>query len=211
MLQSFVLGHVVYSFCAPIALAEAMRPAIAHRPWLGRRGIAVATALWLLVAAPSSPTRDDRAPRRSPELAVTLVAVAALVVPPSRRPRRAPIANERRGSHHARRSFVAASVHAIAPETWIGVAIAALVAAASGWLLARAARGRDWGLDHVAAVATGALLSRGVLAFFYYPVVGETPAGTKYAHNVVMLLIVAAAGAYAIRRAQRGVAVQPCG
>jgi catechol 2,3-dioxygenase-like lactoylglutathione lyase family enzyme len=37
----------------------------------------------------------------------------------------------------------------------------------------------------------------------YYPLVGETSAERKYAHNVVMLLIVAAAGAYAIRRARR--------
>ena len=26
MLQNFVLGHVIFSFCAPIALAEAVRP-----------------------------------------------------------------------------------------------------------------------------------------------------------------------------------------
>lgn len=71
----------------------------------------------------------------------------------------------------------------------------------SGWLLARAARGRDWGLTHVAAVATGVLVSRGALAFLYYPLVGETSAERKYAHNVVMLLVVVAAGAYAIRRA----------
>ena len=64
------------------------------------------------------------------------------------------------------------------------------------------AHGRDWGLTHAAAVATGVLLSRGALAFLYYPVVGETSAGQKYAHNVVMLLIVAVAGAYAIRRAR---------
>ena len=51
MLQNFVLGHVIYSFCAPIAVAEAMRPAIAQRSWLGRRGITFATALWLAVAA----------------------------------------------------------------------------------------------------------------------------------------------------------------
>ena len=93
-----------------------------------------------------------------------------------------------------------ASALALVPETWLGVAIAAVVVVASGWLLARAARGRDWGLAHIAAVATGALASRGTLAFLYYPLVGETPAAQKYAHNVVMLLVVAAAGAYAIRR-----------
>jgi drug/metabolite transporter (DMT)-like permease len=94
-------------------------------------------------------------------------------------------------------------------ETWLGLGLAALVVVASGWLLARAARGPDWGVAHVAAVATGVLLSRGALAFLYYPVVGETSAERKYAHNVVMLLIVAAAGAYAIRRARSSRSVAP--
>ena len=40
--QNYLVGHVLFSFCAPIALAEAMRPAIADRPWLGRPGIVLA-------------------------------------------------------------------------------------------------------------------------------------------------------------------------
>ena len=97
-------------------------------------------------------------------------------------------------------SFLAASALAVVPETWLGVAMAAVVVVVSGWALARAARGRAWGLAHTAAVATGALASRGALAFLYYPLVGETSAAQKYGHNVVMLLVVAAAGACAIRR-----------
>ncbi len=64
-----------------------------------------------------------------------------------------------------------------------------LVAVAAGAALGR--------LRHAAALATGALLSRGVLAFTYFPVVGENAAVAKYAHNVVMLAIVAAAGFFA--------------
>lgn len=205
MLQSFVLGHVIYSFCAPIALAEAMRPGLAHRSWLNRRGIAVVTASWLLVAALIfADALGSEAHATLPELAVTLAVVAAMVagafrVGRTRRPAREQAPRVRTALVV---SFVAASAHAAAMETWLGVAVAALVVVASGWLLARAARGRGWGLAHVAAVATGVLLSRGALAFLYYPVVGETSAGRKYTHNVVMLLIVAAAGAYAIRRAR---------
>ncbi len=45
--QSFVAGHVLFSFCAPVAIAEALRPEIAYRPWLGRLGVVVAVGAWL--------------------------------------------------------------------------------------------------------------------------------------------------------------------
>jgi hypothetical protein len=211
MLQNFVLGHVIYSFCAPLALAEAMRPGIAHRPWLGRRGIAVAVGLWLLVAAAIlADTLSSESHAALSEVAATVAVIAALLAAALRVGRVARPALDRtpRIRTTLAVSFVAASAIAAVPETWVGVALATLVAVASGCLLARAARGRDWGLAHIAAVATGALLSRGALAFLYYPVVGETSAGRKYAHNVAMLLIVAAAGAYAIRRGRSQPAVR---
>jgi hypothetical protein len=49
--QTFVVGHVLYSYCAPIAIVEALRPRHAHEPWLGRRGLAVVVLLYLAVAA----------------------------------------------------------------------------------------------------------------------------------------------------------------
>jgi hypothetical protein len=204
MLQNFVLGHVVYSFCAPLALAEAMRPRIAQRSWLGWRGIAVAIASWLLVASLIfADALGSKAHATLPEVAATLAVVAVLVAFALRvgrvpRPRREHTARVRTTFVV---SFLAACAHAVVTETWLGVSVAAIVVVMSGWLLARAARGRDWGLAHVAAVAAGVLVSRGALAFLYYPLVGETSAERKYAHNVVMLLVVAAAGAYAIRRA----------
>lgn len=51
MLHAFVMGHVLFSFAAPLALAEAWRPSRARRPWLGRVGTAVAVLAYLLVAA----------------------------------------------------------------------------------------------------------------------------------------------------------------
>lgn len=196
--QGFVLGHVVFSFCAPIALAEALRPAIAHEPWLGRRGTVVAAALWLLVAAL---IMADESHATTGELAVTLALVAALAgaARGARRGGRA------RGAAPRLRtvlvvSFVLACAHEFPPATWAGFAVA-MAAVASGVLLARAARREGWGGAHIAAVATGVLLARGALAFTYYPVVGETSAAQKYAHNVIMLALVGATGAYAIRRA----------
>jgi hypothetical protein len=214
MLQNFVLGHVIYSFCAPIALAEAMRPAVAHRLWLGWRAIAVTTMSWLLVAALiCSDALGSEAHATLPEVAAALAVVAALVAGAFRvgRVDRAPRGRTPRVRAVLVVSFVAASAHAVVMETWLGFAIATLVVMASSWLLARTARGRGWGLAHVAALATGVLLSRGALAFLYYPVVGHTSAGQKYAHNVVMLVIVAAAGAYAIRQARSSRTIGPDG
>jgi hypothetical protein len=198
MLQGFLLGHAVYSFCAPIALAEAMCPSLAHRPWLGRTGLVVATGLWLLVAAAIFADAGHASPV---ELAVTSALVAVLVLVALRLRTPAPRAGTPRVGAVLVAGFVAASLHALMPETWPGVAGAVLIATAAAVALVRAARGSAWGLRHCAALATGVLLSRGVLAFAYFPVVGDTPAVAKYAHNAGMLALVIAVGACAARRA----------
>lgn len=130
MLQNFVLGHVVYSFCAPLALVEAMRPGIAQRSWLGWRGIAVAIASWLLVASLIfADALGSKAHATLPEVAATLAVVAVLVAF-ALRVGRTPLP---RREHTARVrttflvSFLAACTHAVVTETWLGVAIAAVV------------------------------------------------------------------------------------
>ncbi|HEV7808106.1 MAG TPA: hypothetical protein VGO80_19995 [Solirubrobacteraceae bacterium] len=131
--RNFVLGHVVYSFCAPLALAGAMRSGIAQRSWLGWRGIAVAIGSWLLVASLMFADALDSAARATlPEVAETLAVVAALVafasrVGRGRRPRREHTARVRTALVV---SFVAASALADVPETWLGVAVAVAVAVA---------------------------------------------------------------------------------
>jgi hypothetical protein len=200
--QNFVFGHVLFSFCAPIAVAEAMRPAIARRPWLGRPGLVLTVGAWLAAAGLifSEALGEDYASLA--ELATTLVLVtalcaAALLMPlPTRTDRPAP-----RVRTVLAASFVLTTAATAVPETWLGFAIAIGVTAIGVWLLLRFAGGAGWTLAHTAAVGTGALASRGALAFLYYPVVGETSAAQKYSHNVVMLLVVVAAGVYAHRRA----------
>ncbi len=201
--QNFIVGHVLFSFCAPIAIAEAIRPEIAHRPWLGRPGFIVAVGAWLAAAALilNDALKEDYATWL--EITVTLGLVAALVAAtpvlrlPARTTRQAP-----RVRTVLAASFGVTTAGTAVPETWVGFWIALAVLAAALWLLFRFAGGPGWSLAHTAAVGTGALLSRGVLAFLYYPLVGETSAAQKYTHNVAMLLVVAAFGALAHRRSR---------
>ena len=201
--QNFTVGHVLFSFCAPIAIAEAIRPQIAYRPWLGRGGLILAVGAWLTAAALilNDALREEYATWL--EITVTLGFVAALVAAalllrlPARTTRQAP-----RVRTVLAASFGLTTAGTAVPETWIGFWIALAVLAVALWLLFRFAGGPGWTLAHTAAVGTGALLSRGALAFLYYPLVGETSAVQKYSHNVVMILVVAAVGAFVHRRAR---------
>lgn len=199
---NFVLGHVIYSFCAPIAVAEAWRPATARSPWLSPRGTALAAVLYLLAAAlilQDPESHSASATQLAASLAAAGLCIGAAVV----------LGRRARGEPPARRaprvwvtvagSFVLLAAATAVPETWTGVAITTTVLTAGAVLLVSASRGSDWSVRHSAAVATGALLSRGALAFFYYPVIGEISAVRKYAHNVTMLAIVVVLGWLALR------------
>lgn len=206
--QSFVLGHVVYSFGAPIAIAEAWRPGLAGRPWLRARGLAAALLGWALAAGAivADTLGGGGSHATATEVVVTLAVIAVLVaLALGPRPRPRPRGEARGAAARPRTilvaSLVATGAYALCPTSWLGVGLALLVAAVGGALLLHASRAPGWGLPHATAIAAGALLSRGLLAFSYFPVVGETPALQKYAHNATMLLVVGAASAYALRRA----------
>ncbi len=199
---NFVLGHAIYSFCAPIAVAEAWRPATARTPWLSLRGTAVAAVLYLLAAAVVLQDPESQS-ASAVQLAGSLAAAGLFIGAAIGLGRRA------HGERHARRaprlwvtvagSFVLLVAATRVPETWTGVAITTTVFAAGTALLVHASRSADWSVRHPAAVAVGALLSRGALAFFYYPVIGETSPLRKYAHNATMLAIVVVLGWLALR------------
>ena len=87
-------------------------------------------------------------------------------------------------------TFAVALSANFAEENWIGVAVglgsAILILAAIIWMRRRFVRTAR----HSAAVALGYLLSRGVLAFAYFSLLGEVEPLPKYLHNMVMLAIV---------------------
>ena len=128
---NFILGHVVFSFGAPVAVAEAWAPERAREPWLGRTGTLVSIVAYLgtaglIVADPESQSGS------APQLLVSASVVGALVI--------GAVAAGRRAARHssvavtartsARRlvpvwatlilALVAALIISMATETWFG-------------------------------------------------------------------------------------------
>jgi hypothetical protein len=199
---NFVSGHVIFSFCAPIAVVEAWRPQSAREPWLGRGAVIISTGLYILAA--TLIVLDPESHSASIWQIVGSLAVACLCVVAAvglgRRSRRpSPAGHNPRVLTVAGTTFVLLVVATSVPETWAGAAVTATALVIGTVWLVRAARGGQWSVRHAAAVAIGALLSRGALAFFYYPFVGQVSAGRKYTHNVVMLALVVFAGWLALR------------
>lgn len=203
---SFTLGHVIHSFAAPIAVAEALRPNLAHRPWLTRRGITVALTCWGLAAALIVTDLDPTPVHGAtvPEILGTLAAVMLLLgltlcTPKIRLTRCDTAPASHRWAFAA--GFAGATAVALPPDTWPGFALLTTTAVAGLAWLTWSARTRRWTMAAAAAAGFGALASRGLLAFLYEPLVGEVPLPAKLAHNAVMLLVVSTFGTIAVRRA----------
>lgn len=202
---SFIVGHVIFSFAAPVALAEAWTPARARKPWLGPIGTILAAAAYVIAAVLIVSDPESRAGSPT-QLLVTAGVVAAMLLG-------AALVGRKRRMDHARAaargpavwqilvvSLIFAIVPDLLPATWLGVALAAAMTATLGIVVLLASRTGTWTIRHTAAVGTAYLLVRGLLAFTYFPLIGDVEAGPKYAHNVVMLLIVVVAAWIALRR-----------
>lgn len=191
--MNFLVGHVIWSFCIPIALVESFSPTLAGRPWLRRPGLILTTLLYLAAAAlvlrDHLETEQDHA--STAQVAGSLVVAAALVslaFTIGRRP-----APPRRDSAVPGPlplvivGLVAAMLYEFVPATWPGVAGGLAVLTACALAIARLSRSVRWGRAHIAAIATGFLLARAISAFPIEPLGDVTPTA-KYAHNIIFLL-----------------------
>ncbi|GAA1488197.1 hypothetical protein [Brachybacterium sacelli] len=202
---TFLIGHLLFSFAAPVALAEAWAPQRARTPWLGPLGTVLAGVAYLAAAAlivtdPQSWSASMPQLVGAVGVVVVLVGTAALV---GRRGRgEASERPSRRGEIPLWAVVLPALVAAAAPDfvppTWPGVAGAVAITAGFGVLLLLSVRRRRWGISQTAAVGLGFLLARGLMAFTYFPLIGDVSAAAKYAHSAVMLLAVLVAGALAL-------------
>lgn len=194
---NFVGGHMIYSICAPIALVEAFRPSHHRVPWLNPWPLGVTAALYLAASALvlNDSLTNESSHASTGEVVGTLVVVGLLVLGAfafgSRGPDRSgrPTARVRTTFAFA---LVVALVYGLAPTTWPGVAVSASALVFGGALVLGAARSAGWNPQHVVAIASAAVLTRAVLAFTYFPVIGDVSALRKYGHNTVFLIAMAA-------------------
>lgn len=206
---NFILGHVIFSFGAPVALAEGWRPARAREPWLGTVGILVAALVY--VGAGALILFDPESRSASPEQlvvsagAVGVLVAAAVVVGGRGIHRRSGRLKSTNGQHPVSVwatlavALAAALVSAMVSENWAGFTVGIVAIGAVGFAVLRVAKYPGWSIRHVAAVGVGFLLARGLLAFTYFPLIGEVAPTPKYLHNAVMILVVALAGWMALR------------
>jgi hypothetical protein len=201
---NFVVGHVIYSFAAPIALVEAWRPERAREPWLGIGGIVLAAAAYvgaavLILADPESRSGSSTQLTVAALLALALLGAAAVLG------RRSSMATDGTAGASLRvwsvlgGATVGALLANLFPENWLGFAAGVAATTAVGLAMLVAARRTRWSPRHAAAVGLAFLLVRGVLAFTYFPLTGDVAPGPKYAHNVVMLVVILVAGWLALR------------
>jgi hypothetical protein len=202
---NFVIGHVIFSFGAPIAVAEAWLPGRAARPWLGSIGVTFAAAAYLgtafLIALdPPSWTAS------LPQLATSVLLVGICLFLAWAIGRRHKPKNTAQQIDAAPRPFTVLGVVLVLAiagnlfaDDWLGfsldVATTAIVAALIWWGTGQP----GWDIRHTAAVGLAFLLSRGALAFTYFPLAGEVDAISKYAHNAIMMAVVLVAGSLALR------------
>ena len=205
---TFVAGHVIASFCAPIAISEALVPGQRNQAWLGPVALGVTAGLYLTAAGL---ILDDHLVTESAAVSATQAAVTSLVVVALvvfavtvGRARRGPTD---RWCPPVLVLFVAVGAAGVGkeylPVTWPGVAAhAALLAGVAGVVL-WFARSTSWTRLHELAVAAGFVTALAIGGFMTTPLFGETQALQKYAHNIVLAVAIAALVFIGLRRTAR--------
>ncbi|QBJ96348.1 hypothetical protein ERC79_10505 [Rhodococcus sp. ABRD24] len=207
---NFILGHVIFSFGAPVALAEAWQPERAREGWLGRTGLIIATAAYvgaamMIMSDPESRNASAHQLFASGALVIVCLVLTYLL---GRRYRR----KAKREVAESDPAPVVGAVFAVmltlaclrnfAGENWSGFLLGVGVTVGAGALILIGARRPGWGIRCISAVALAFLISRGVFAFTYDPLIGTVAPIPKYVHNVIMLVIVLVAGWFALKRSK---------
>jgi hypothetical protein len=205
ILVSYVGGHVIWSFAAPIAVVESCAPRIATRRWLGPAGIVAMVLLWALAAAA---VHNDAAAKSTASTAqligAALVSIGLIMAAFTVRPPKGP----RSAAQAPRWWLVGAATAAVLfanqllPMNWLGATLNVVALAALGWLALRWSRRQGWSRGHVLAVAGSALLVRAALSFAVEPL-GEVNTTMKLVVNAGTLIGVATLLIVAARRIRR--------
>ncbi|MGF7004803.1 hypothetical protein [Aminobacter sp. BE322] len=199
----FVGGHIIWSFAAPIAVVESCVPGLARRPWLGKPGMAVMVALYLIAAALvfNDHLETEQFTATPTQLAATaaialLLAVAAFAIP-----RRSSLAAGwvPHPSFIGLLALAALTVQTLSAPTWSGIALSAAALLLAGALLLHFSGRAAWTQRHVLAAAGAALVVNAAFSFVVAPL-GNPSYAMKYISNAAIMLGVLSLLAWAFMR-----------
>lgn len=202
---TFVTGHVIATFCVPIALTEALRPTARDTPWVGRFGLVAAGVLYGVAAAVIlyDHVETEGMAISAGQAVVTGLVVAALLAAAFLVGRTRPSPTARTAPHPAvlvLAALVVTALHNFLPATWLGVAGHVVLLGGGGLALWWASRSPAWTTLHTLAVAAGTAAALAAVGFVGDPLIGEVSTVRKYAHNTVLVALLAALIAVGWRR-----------
>ncbi len=210
----FVLGHVIWSISAPIAVVEFFVPHRRTMQWLGNLGFAIVIVLYLLASAIifwGTAEEDQFLPSIPQMLGSVLVAVVLIGIafsirwqsrPRNNRPVPKPwIVGTAAFAVLSLPTFIELVIGLLGVSSmfmrgWSGVATNIMLV---GWLVIliwRWSQSKDWSAAHIFALAGGALLTRAWIAFLVEPfgdvtIYDKLISNTVFFLGVVVLLIIA--------------------
>lgn len=201
----FAVNHAVWSITIPILLVESLAPRHSTTPWLGRPGLALSAAAYVLGGLL---IREDMI--GAGEYHVTLLQAAGvllvaliLVIVAFRLPRRAPA----EGAGRVPRpwlvgvaGFVVSAGYFVLPADRFGVAASVTIVAGTAWMVATLSRRAGWRARHRLALATGALATYAGAAFAVTSLKHHADP-VAFAGNGVFALAAAVLSAVALGRA----------
>jgi hypothetical protein len=194
---TFVTGHVIASFCAPIAIAEALVPERRTEAWLGPVGLGVTAGLYLTAAGVILDEHlvTESAAISTTQFVVTMLVVVALVVVAVSMGRARREATDR-WCPPALVLFLGGGALGVGKEyfgvTWPGVAAHAALLAVVAGLLLWFARSTSWTRVHELAVAAGFVTALAISGFMTTPLFGEVSTFQRYAHSSVLAVAITA-------------------
>lgn len=214
--QVFVMGHVIWSIGAPIALVEAFVPHRQTTPWLGKRGLRLTAFLYLFICVIflwGHIEDEDFLPSISQLIGAAAVVVAFIAAAFRVEKRVEPTNDKPIPSPWLIGALtlvllslvtlieIAVTLLGISDTefaaTWGATGIDTAVYLLLAVLVWRWSRRRDWGTLHILALTGGALLTRAWIAFLVEPM-GEITLraklinNTSFALGVIFLLYMAA-------------------
>lgn len=210
----FVVGHMIWSFAAPIAVVESWVPRSVTRPWLGPIGLGITAVVYLAAAVFFNHEFVAKAgfhadPVRLIGTAAVVVALVGIAFAIPRLSKHDSGSRAPRPSWVGLVSLVLIAGHILArepePGEWArpSLAAAVLVLVVLGIVPLRWSRRPGWSVTHVLAAASAPLLAYALLAFAVPP--QDATMTAKYASNVIALVALIALLAVGYRRSRRDV------